>query len=290
MAETDSTPLRTCTKCSLSKPYSEYTKVSRTKIGLSSQCKACQRIYYEANAERIKRTTLVNWNRRQEPKRAAKAEARAAKLALPTKRCGRCRETKAKSEFGVSRQRIDRLKPYCKPCNNQRNKEFRESNPESAKASSERWRKANMRASSERVSRWSATDKGKATKRAWLEARPGWFAEYYRERRKIPEVRVHHAIRSRIQSMVRNKNGKRTVDILGYCANELIAHLERQFLPGMSWNNYGAWHIDHIVPVSSFKVSSVEDHELRRAWALTNLRPLWAKDNIKKHAKRLFLI
>jgi len=58
----------------------------------------------------------------------------------------------------------------------------------------------------------------------------------------------------------------------------------------MSWENIGDWHIDHIVPLSRFKVSGPDDPELRRAWALTNLRPLWAKDNMRKSASNEFLL
>ena len=47
----------------------------------------------------------------------------------------------------------------------------------------------------------------------------------------------------------------------------------------------GEWHIDHIVPLASFVIAGPDDPELRRAWALTNLRPLWAKDNMRKGAK-----
>lgn len=81
-----------------------------------------------------------------------------------------------------------------------------------------------------------------------------------------------------------------TFDYLGYTPEELMAHLERQFVKGMGWHNMGEWHIDHIVPFSSFSIESRDDPELRRSFALTNLRPLWAKENIAKSDKRLFLI
>src|SRR3546814_9626669 len=58
--------------------------------------------------------------------------------------------------------------------------------------------------------------------------------------------------------------------------------LERQFLPGMSWDNRGEWHIDHIRPLCAFEFTSPDDPQFREAWALTNLRPLWARDNLRK--------
>jgi hypothetical protein len=95
------------------------------------------------------------------------------------------------------------------------------------------------------------------------------------------------AIRKKLQL---GRGGKRWHEVLGYTARDLKAHLERQFGPGMSWENYGpSWHIDHIVPLSSFRPSSVDDPEFKAAFALTNLRPLSAEANMQKHKRRTLL-
>ncbi|HVL72226.1 MAG TPA: hypothetical protein VM434_10105 [Beijerinckiaceae bacterium] len=79
--------------------------------------------------------------------------------------------------------------------------------------------------------------------------------------------------------------------LLGYTADDLRAHLERQFTKKMTWDNHGTyWEIDHIVPLASFKITSPHDPEFKAAWALTNLRPLPAKLNRSKGAKRTLLI
>jgi len=106
-----------------------------------------------------------------------------------------------------------------------------------------------------------------------------------------PSFIVHKRVSARIGEWLgTKKGGRRCFDLLGYTLPELKAHLERQFVQGMGWASVGAWHIDHIVPLSSFRVESPEDPEFRRAWALTNLRPLWAKDNLSKSDKRTLLI
>lgn len=51
----------------------------------------------------------------------------------------------------------------------------------------------------------------------------------------------------------------------------------------MSWENYGEWHIDHVTPLSWFQYKSVTDEGFSAAWALNNLQPLWAEDNLSKN-------
>lgn len=92
------------------------------------------------------------------------------------------------------------------------------------------------------------------------------------------------------QALKSEKAGRRWESLAGYTLNDLVQHLERQFLHGMTWGNYGDWHIDHIRPVSSFMYASAEDQEFRDCWALTNLRPMWALDNITKGGQKVFLV
>jgi hypothetical protein len=65
-----------------------------------------------------------------------------------------------------------------------------------------------------------------------------------------------------------------------YSWRDLREHLERLFLPGMTWANCGEWHIDHVMPKCNFDPSIPE--EISACWALANLRPLWAADNIRR--------
>lgn len=79
------------------------------------------------------------------------------------------------------------------------------------------------------------------------------------------------------------KGEKRTNTIartVGYTRDELRAHIEQRFLPGMSWANYGEWHVDHVRPKNQFDPTNADD--VRDCWALSNLRPLWALDNLRR--------
>lgn len=117
---------------------------------------------------------------------------------------------------------------------------------------------------------------------------PACKAEWWAQN---PQWVINRRMSAGVNGSLRDgKGGKSWQDLVPYTLDDLMAHLERQFLPGMTWDNRGDWHIDHVVPLASFNFTSPDDPEFRAAWALTNLRPLWAKDNIRKSAKRTHLI
>lgn len=91
-------------------------------------------------------------------------------------------------------------------------------------------------------------------------------------------VLIHRALRTGL----RGKTWERAV---GYTLPELVSHLEARFTPGMTWENYGKWHVDHIRPVASFVMETIDDAGFRDCWALSNLQPLWADANRRKGKK-----
>lgn len=117
----------------------------------------------------------------------------------------------------------------------------------------------------------------------------GWHREKYRS---DPGFRVSAHMRGLIHGALgKKKSGRSWRRFVPYSLEELMLHLERQFLPGMTWDNQGrGWHIDHIIPRSHFTFDGPQDSGFQACWALTNLRPLWAKDNIRKNASRTHLL
>lgn len=81
-----------------------------------------------------------------------------------------------------------------------------------------------------------------------------------------------------------NKNAH-YFEILKYSPYELIEHLEKQFTDGMTWENYGEWHVDHKLPITYFNFDEIGDEEFMKCWSLQNLQPMWGKENIKKSNK-----
>ena len=92
-------------------------------------------------------------------------------------------------------------------------------------------------------------------------------------------------LRCRLKRAIkRNQKSGSAIRDLGCTLIELQQHLEIQFKIGMTWDNYGDWHIDHIVPLSSFDLTDRE--QFLKACHYTNLQPLWAAENLRKSNKR----
>lgn len=106
-----------------------------------------------------------------------------------------------------------------------------------------------------------------------------------------PHLRLHNRMGSAIyQALQENKAGRKWESLVGYTLEALYRHLERQFLRGMSWDNMGTWHIDHILPRAMFKYETPDCPDFKACWAISNLRPLWSQDNQAKSDKRTLLI
>jgi hypothetical protein len=98
--------------------------------------------------------------------------------------------------------------------------------------------------------------------------------------------RLASLLRCRMRGALKNNTKiAHTLNLIGCTVDELRLHIEALFQPGMSWDNYGlsGWHIDHQVPISWFDLSIFDNQKL--VFHYTNLRPLWAKDNLSKGAK-----
>lgn len=111
-----------------------------------------------------------------------------------------------------------------------------------------------------------------------------------REKRKTDPAKAMHARISRLHrwalAQVGGVKKSPTLEALGYSAEELVAHIERQFVNGMGWHNMADWQIDHIIPVSEARC----ENDVVALNQLSNLRPLWAGVNNRKKNRRELLI
>jgi len=182
-----------------------------------------------------------------------------------TRGCGKCKKRLPLSQFYVRRYKGGGagFQHWCKDCTNIRAIEWRKDNPKKAREASAKWKRSNP----EKV----AVGQNRRQK------------EY---RSNNLNFRIAGGIRNAM-NMALKKGFKagHTIELLGCSIEYLYHHLENQFTEGMTWDNYGrnGWHIDHIIPLSYFDLSDPEQQ--KRAWYYTNLRPMWASDNITKGNK-----
>ncbi len=96
--------------------------------------------------------------------------------------------------------------------------------------------------------------------------------------------RVTCLLRHRLwETVTNNYKGSSVIDLLGCSLDYFIEYMSSLFSPGMSWDNHGDWHIDHILPCASFDLTKPE--EQLKCFHYTNLQPLWREDNLSKSDK-----
>ena len=212
-----------------------------------------------------------------------------------TKFCSRCEELKQKTLFNKNRARPDGIDVYCKQCSyllrkdrlkksdisrikhNEAGKRFRDKNPEKVLESSKRYREINA----DKLAQKRKSDERKLYNR-----------NYMRNRRQDEAFRLKSNISRQISLSLKKRNGSKygqgVFQKLGYSISQLKEHLQNQFDKNMNWENYGSyWHIDHIIPHSNFTYLNLDDDSFKECWKLENLRPLEAKENIRKSNKMI---
>ena len=221
---------------------------------------------------------------------------------MENKKCSKCSQTKNVCEFTKDKNRIDGLFVYCKSCKKDASKKQYEKNKLRILKYQKKYYSTNSSGVKERV-RKDYLEK----KESKLEYQRTYYlnnhiqkleyAKQYRENNKEsrnvyeanrkkndPIYKLKHLVRTRIYKyLILKKIDKKnpTFEIVGCSPLELKIHLEQKFTEGMSWDNQGKWHIDHIIPLSS----ATNEDGLYKLCYFTNLQPMWAADNIKKGAK-----
>lgn len=266
-----------CNKCGVEKPLINFGKEKQNKDGFKNICKNCFNEKQRANYEKSKSIVRI----------------------IPeTKCCSKCNITKTSSNFNLNPTSADGLQSYCKNCQEelgknldrteyhqnryetnkekiqQQHKEYKENNKEKRKITDKIYREKN------KEQRNAYNRKHRAEKR-------DHYSKKEKERRdNDPILRIMDSLYSNIRGTLnRFMNGKpiknkRAIEILGCSAEEFIVYIEKQFEPGMTWENWGlnTWHLDHIKP-KSWATNEIEAYEINH---YTNFQPKWAKDNLKK--------
>lgn len=243
------TLLKQCTKCKQEKQLSEFYKDKSKKSGYSSYCKACQKVYDDSRKNDEER----NKRKREQRKQYYKNNKE--------------KEDKRNSEYYYKHkeQCLEVSKQYYK--NNHERclkqaKQYRINNPDKLKEQQEKVREYRQKHLTE------------------VRIKANKYRQDNRERilqlRQQPERKLANNISAAIYYALKgNKQGLHWEDLVGYNLQQLKEHLESQFTPEMSWDNYGKyWEIDHIIPINTFNLTSFNESKFKICWSLANLRPL----------------
>lgn len=178
------------------------------------------------------------------------------------KKCNKCNLEKNLELFSKCSNRKDGLKATCKNCDKKINEKYRKINT----------KKYIYKNHNKYHNDYYHKNKEKINK------------ERVEKRNKSTILKLQHNCRCRIAKIISRKKivkNSSTSEMIGCSYEELIIHLESKFTEGMSWENYGKWHVDHIIPISIGKTID----EIKKLSNYKNLQPLWAEENIKKRDK-----
>jgi hypothetical protein len=205
---------------------------------------------------------------------------------METKICSKCNEEKNICEFNKEKRNKSGLKSECKLCRKLIKKKHYDTNKHKILENKKKYYLSKKDVILEKAKNYNHknNDKIKIYKKHYYQNNKNKFNDYYKLNYQINVLyRIGKIVRRRIYDYVTKNTIKieKTFDIVG-CSSELLkAHLEQKFIKGMSWENQGEWHIDHIIPLSSAK----SEEEVYKLCHYTNLQPLWAQDNLSKGSK-----
>jgi len=260
--------MKKCIKCKDVKELTEFNIAKANKDGYIGTCKSClkvyRKLYYINNKEYLDSNSKLNYYKDHKETLRKAGDYRKAnkqKIKKINKEYYQNNKTiiKSKQKLYQDKNRIKRK---------EKAKEYRKNNKEKIKLQAKKFRdKHNERLKQERKEYYQ-NNKERAV-------------DYVKQRKLLnPLFKMRCNISTRTANAFKKKSWKKngTQKLLGCSFKVAFNHLESQFTEGMTWENHGDWHIDHIVPLS---IATTEE-ELIELCHYSNLQPLWAEDNLIK--------
>lgn len=188
------------------------------------------------------------------------------------KQCSKCSDVLELTEFYNRSDKPHLLESHCKKCIATTSKAYILANSEWKKLRDKKYHNANR-------------DKRIGYLKEYHQKNKLRKAEYLRNKYHTdPNFKLQQNLRNRIRmALKRQSKGAKTMELIGCTVEALRLHIELLFKPGMSWANYGAWQVDHILPCSRFDLSVVANQF--KCFHYTNLQPLWEPENRAKSNK-----
>jgi len=229
-----------------------------------------------------------------------------------TKVCNNCKKELSINMFYKDTTKKDGLHTICKICRQKNDKEYYRKNKKRIQKRSNLYyhnnkdrvlprMKTYYHKNKDKIRQQVKKNRQKYRKKINMKERKYYQKPKVKERIKIrrkgyqPKVRANankrykndigyrlvRVLRGRVQAALKNGyKSKTTIELLGCSIKECKNHLEKQFNEGMTWENYGKWHVDHILPCNTFDLTKPE--EQKKCFHYSNLRPLWAEENMKR--------
>ncbi len=213
---------------------------------------------------------------------------------INTKLCKSCQTEKSINNYSKNKNKKDGLSDRCKECHNIYKKEYRQKNKEKIKDYNRKYyktdkgqeiekRKRDKPHRKESRSKYNHSDHGIQKNKEYRLSAKGRESHRLASKRHYEKNPLKHRIANVVKDALQIRSRSKAIfEVLGYTIDDLRCHLESKFSEGMSLDNYGEWHIDHIIPQSWLPFESLEDENFLKCWSLCNLQPLWAKDNCSK--------
>lgn len=262
--------MKKCTKCNIEKELSDFSKNKSSKDGLRPSCKSCVKEYYKSNADTIKEYNKEHYKANADKKNKQSKKyykSNADKIKECKKKYHKANANKIKEyKKEYQKENADKIKEW--------QKEYRKANADKIKEYQKKYQKENA-------------DKINKCKKEYQKANADKINKHTKKRRKTdPLFKLTGSIRNLIRGSFKRgiKNlakSKRTEEILGCSIPFFCNYIKGQFKKGMTLENHGEWHLDHIKPVS---VATTEE-EVIELNHYTNFQPLWAVDNLSKSNK-----
>lgn len=198
------------------------------------------------------------------------------------KTCSKCKIEKSFDNFYKNKLGKNGFSSRCKECFKKIVKEYKVKNKQEVSKYSKKYYQENKNY----FKHYFKKNKEKLIEynRKYFQENKLYRNECFNKRRKTdPLFKLRVSIRTNISNSFKRGNnqfrkGSKTENILGCTIQEFTEYLKSKFSEGMTLENYGEWHLDHIFPVSLAKT----EEEIIKLNHYTNFQPLWAEENIRK--------
>lgn len=270
------TETRYCKMCDKTKPILEFSPSVY-------YCKPCMASYARKKRSAIKSKTQLQYEK---------------EVRTGLRVCKKCSTEKKLNTNNFRKNgfsKVDNRQLYemtCNECQSERAKKWRKENAEYKRETDRKWRVENKEYKAKRDKEYREANEERINKRRaayrdknkdQINSRNRIFSKKYREENKDnPLFILQNRLRARLGIALKErgyKKASKTQQTIGCDWNTLKIHLESQFLEGMTWENIGEWHVDHIIPLSA----AANEKELYCLSHFKNLQPLWEFDNLSKH-------